>query len=124
MTPMERILAIVPDFPGYQGVADRRKSDEVVRANVGERLASLPEDHHAAQLERLLARCEFANAQAFSHFEDDPNPQRIAAILDADADLLEGAKSLESGTPADLDRVLTHFEGTLDRRDSAMLAVH
>jgi len=128
MTPIERIRAAITDFPGYEGVEQRRRSDEEVRSYVGEHLAALPESaaattlkEHAEQYDRLLARCEFMNVLAFEHFEGDPNPGRIALMLEADAELIATANDAASAD-ADLDRLLTGLEVLLDRRDAAMLA--
>lgn len=132
MTAIERIRAQAADFPGYEGgVEQRRLAEQQVRAFVGERLSALPEmkagaalEEHRAQYDRILMRCEFLNAAAFEHFEEDLTPDRIAAVLDADADLVDSATQLQSIEPADLDKSLTHFEETFDRRDAAMMAIH
>lgn len=107
MDAMQRILADIPAFAGYEEEAGRRSSDEQVRAFVGEALASLPRGQVD---EKLLLRCEFLNQHAFHLFNLDPRPDRIAAVLAADAALLDAV------TASDFDAL----ERAFDERDAAM----
>ncbi len=107
MDAIERIRADVPAFAGYDTGAERRLSDERLRAFVGESLAAMPPDKVDGG---LLQRCEFLNQRAFRLFDADPSPERIANVLEADAALLE---SLKGGDLAGVERAF-------ERRDAAM----
>ena len=121
MSALEDIRADIPDFPGCEGEAECRTSDEQVRSYVGERLAALPADGLSGEDKNLydsvLYRCEFMNQEAFRIFDEDRNEDRISAVLEADAALIAAAKSLDSGKTGD---ALKAIAEAFDRRDAAM----
>ncbi|MFN2448394.1 MAG: hypothetical protein ABR508_01185 [Candidatus Baltobacteraceae bacterium] len=129
MSVLERIKDRIGAFAGYETADGRRLADEQVRAYAGERLAALgagalealkPEERE--RYDRVLLRCEFRNQQTFSIFETGPGPQRIAALLDADALLLDAAASLQASGGPNLGARLRDVEAAFEKRDSAMTA--
>lgn len=127
MGALDTIRARIGDFAGYDDDDRRRLADEQIRAYVGERLAALPAvdvdtlpAEERARYDRVLLRAEFLNQHAFRSFEDDATPERIAALLAADEQLVEAAKELEQVQGPVLDGVLERLEQAFDRRDAAM----
>jgi hypothetical protein len=125
--PLESIRAQIGDFAGYEDIEQRRVADEQIRAFVGERLAELPaavvdalSPEERARYDRILLRSEFLNQPAFRVFEENPTPKRVAALLEADAQVLAAAKELENVQPDAIGDVLKRLEAPFDRRDAAM----
>jgi hypothetical protein len=124
---LENIRARIGDFAGYEDDDRRRVADEQIRAYVGERLARLPAvdvdtlpAEERSRYDRVLLRAEFLNQHAFRTFEDDATPERIAALLAADEQLIQAAKELEQVQGPVLDGILERLEQAFDRRDAAM----
>lgn len=127
MGALETIRSHIPDFSGHDDLEKRRIADEQVRAFVGERLVELPEavvgtfsPDERALYDRLLLRSEFLNQPAFHVFEERPTPERTTALLEADAELLEAAKNLETAKREDIEDILQRLEEAFDKRDAAM----
>ncbi len=127
MGALETIRSLIPDFAGYEDIEKRRVADEEVRAFVGERLAELAEalvesfsPEERALYDRVLLRSEFLNQPAFRVFEDKPTPERINALLEADAELLAAAQDLENANRENIGDILRRFEEAFDKRDAAM----
>lgn len=127
MELLENIRAEIGDFAGYDTESNRPIADEQVRAFVGERLAALPPvevdtlpPEERAVYDRVLLRAEFMNQLAFRAFEDRPQPERIASLLEADRELIAAAKDLTGVEGAKLDEILQRLERAFDRRDAAM----
>src|SRR5947209_4336878 len=120
---LERIRAEISEFPGCDGETECRLSDEQVRSYVGERLAALQNADFSQEqrdlYERVLFRCEFMNQQAFRLFDEHRSDQRISAVLEADAELVEVAKNL--GSDSNRGGVLQKLEAAFNKRDAAMM---
>lgn len=124
---LENIRARIGNFAGYDDVDRRRVADEQIRAYVGERLAALPaadidslSAEERGRYDRVLLRAEFLNQLAFHTFENRPTPERVAALLDADDELIQAAKDLERAGQEGLDGILERLERAFDRRDAAL----
>ena len=120
------IQRAIAHFSGYENEEKRRLADEQVRAFLGERLAELPESaieslspDERALYQRILYRCEFANQAALMHFVQFATPEIIAAVSQADSELVAIAGNLDGSKP--LATVLKHLEEVFDTRDRAML---
>lgn len=127
MDALERIRSTIADFAGYADGPQRRIADEQLRGFVGEVLAELSaaeidgfttEDR--AHYDRLLLRSEFINQEAFRAFDSDPTPQRIAATLQADVQVIEAACVLRAQTEGRSDGALAALSEAFDKRDAAM----
>jgi hypothetical protein len=124
---LENIRSRIGDFAGYDTETSRRIADEQVRAFVGERLAALPAVEidalpagERAVYDRVLLRAEFMNQIAFRAFEERPVNKRIAALLQADDELIAAANELARAEGDVLDGILQRLERAFDRRDAAM----
>lgn len=127
MGALDTIRALIPEFGGYEDVEKRRIADEQVRAFAGERLAELPAEivdsfspDEREIYDRLLLRSEFLNQPAFRVFEEKPAPERINAMLEADAELVTAAKELETAKPQNAGDILRRLNEAFDERDDAM----
>jgi len=131
MEPLELLRAKISGFPGYDGDLDRRRSDEYVRAYLGEALAELqarsgmlPHDL-GERLDALLLRLEFSAPRTFGAHNSVLGiaPRQydgeIAAEDLATIELAERAKSITVET---LGAYLDEVTAELDRRDAAMRA--
>ena len=117
MELLERIRLDIIDFAGYESEEHRRLSDEQIRAFVGEALASLSDGDVEAfdpslrdTYDRMLLRAEFMNQQAFSRFAQDATMEKIAAVLAADAALIDATRAMD----------LLGLDRAFDERDAAM----
>ena len=127
MGDIETIRAQIPEFAGYEDIEKRRIADEQVRAFVGERLAELPvqvvdtfSPEERTLYDGLLLRSEFLNQPAFRVFEEKPTPERINALLEADAELATAAKDLKAAKREDLGAISKRLNEAFDKRDAAM----
>lgn len=125
MDALETIRDQIPDFGGYGDRLARRASDERIRAYAGERLTALVaskglSDDERSAYDALMFRCEFTNQHAFHAFESHPEPGRISALLDADAQLVTLARSLGTPDCTDVRTVLQGLHDAFARRDAAM----
>ena len=124
---LESLRSKIPDFEGYLNEEDRRRSDELVRAYVGEALAAL-EGRVAPGADdprfgALLLRSGFMNQAAFKAFEyehlDDAQSDEIGACDLRLIELADRAPSLDAGG---VDSYLSEISEAFDARDRAMAA--
>jgi hypothetical protein len=127
MDVLDRIRAFIAGFAGYGEAASRRLSDEQIRAFVGEALAALPAveieqlpEEERLYYDRVLLRCEFINQEVFRVFDSDPTAARVAATLQADADVVEAAAQLGRLTSVTLNGALVRLHDAFEQRDAAM----
>jgi hypothetical protein len=127
MDPLELLNERINDFPGYATDTDRRRSDEMVRAFLGEMLADLQiklaplDDAVTSQIGDLLFRSGFTNQIAFRPYESvELSDAGVAEIATADVravDLADVAATVrKDGVPSFLADVTAAF----DARDAAM----
>jgi hypothetical protein len=112
----------IESYAGYTNDVDRQRSDEQIRAYVGEALARVrarlrPAGAAREALERLLVRCEFAD-QAVAHAFNavDVDADEIAATAAADRELVTLADRAGDVGAAELDAFLAQIGAALDRR--------
>ena len=127
MDPLELLNERINDFPGYATDTDRRRSDELVRAFLGEMLADLQaklaplDDAVGGQIGELMFRSGFTNQIAFRPYESvELSEAGIEEIATADVraiDLADVAATVrKDGLPSFLADVTEAF----DARDAAM----
>lgn len=126
---LERLCAKIPDFPGYQDEAARLRSDELVRAYLGEALAALAErlaplaPGTQEPLADLLLRTEFANQKIFGGSDHGEITAEAAEAIGASAlALLAAADQAPEVSEAAVAAYLATTEQLFDARDAAMLA--
>ena len=105
-------LQVTSGFPGYDDDVDRRRSDGLVRAYLGERLAELTariapiSSEHQQRIDALLLRAGFADPKAFSARNglatDAPNGATIDDIAADDVQTISVADRAESVDAANL----------------------
>jgi hypothetical protein len=112
----------IESYAEYTNAADRRRSDEQIRAYVGEALADLrerlsPRGADGEALERLLLRCEFAD-QRMAHAFDatSVDPQDVSATTAADRELVTLADDARRREAAGLATLLARIDAAFDRR--------
>jgi hypothetical protein len=112
----------IESYAGYTNDIDRQRSDEQIRAYVGEALARVrarlrPAGAASEALERLLVRCEFAD-QGVAHAFDavDVDADEIAATAAADRELVTLADRAGEVETAQLEPFLAQVGAALDRR--------
>ena len=124
MDVLQRIRAEIENFPGCESENECRLSDEQVRAYVGERLAAWNDndfsDGDRKLYERIMYRCEFMNQEAFRVFDENRDDKRIAAVLEADAELIDLAKTITNDSQ-NAGELLKKIDAALDKRDAAMM---
>ena len=125
----QRILTdTLPGFPGYGIDVQRRLSDELVRAYIGEALALLsgrltPDVISLTPLDELLLRCEFRNQVAFRAYEDaELDPQALEQTAQNDVRLVELAQRAPSINAESAPDFLAEVKRAFDERDHAMQA--
>lgn len=127
MDDADAVRAQIPDFPGYAVLADRRRSDELIRSYLGEALSELADRHadffadrHEAY-QRLLMRAGFMNQLAFHAFEyADEDEARQAAVAASDRAVLELADRASDVDASAIAAYLTGITVAFDARDAAM----
>lgn len=123
MGAIEQIRTEIAEFAGCEGESECRTSDAQIRAYVGERLAAIDGAKitgDARELyDRLLMRCEFFNQEAFRIFDENRSPERIAAVIDADAAVVSAAKRIQADG-GQLEPILKALAEAFDNRDAAM----
>lgn len=127
MDPLELLNERIHDFPGYETDTDRRLSDEMVRAFLGEMLADLQvklgplDEATASKIGDLMFRSGFTNQIAFRPYESlELDEAGIAEIATADAravDLADVAATVRKGGLAEF---LEEVTAAFDARDGAM----
>jgi len=128
----DEIIDVRTSVPGYAGHADvvsRRRSDQQVRAWVGERLAALrerlPLDGATAAFDDALFHCQFGDQHVIkaledAHFGDDAT---AAAVETEDAQLIAAAAGSERVDAAGLSAFITRVSDALRERTAAILAL-
>jgi hypothetical protein len=112
----------IESYAGYTNDVARQRSDEQIRAYVGEALARLRERLRPAgaaseALERLLVRCEFADQAAAHAFDSvEVSADEIAATAAADRELATLAVRAGDVAAAELEPFLARVGVALDRR--------
>lgn len=132
MDPLEQLRAKIAGFPGYDGDLDRRRSDEFVRAYLGEALTELaarcgeltPELQQ--RVDALLLRMEFSDPKSFAMHRLVANMPAISSdggeVAEEDVaavELADRAPEVDAGSVA---RYLDDITATLDSRQTAMRA--
>ncbi|MGD0476036.1 MAG: hypothetical protein ABSB70_22835 [Candidatus Velthaea sp.] len=112
----------IESYAGYTNDIDRQRSDEQIRAYVGEALTRLRERLHpqaaaGEALERLLVRCEFAD-QGVAHAFDAVNvgADEIAATAAADRELVRLADRANDVDAAQAGSLFAQIAAAFDRR--------
>jgi hypothetical protein len=130
MALLEQVQAVIPEFAGYGAEAARRHSDELVRAYLGERLASFAAAHsgdlgdQGDAFDTLVVRCEFASHRGLRPFEDrDPDPAQHDALLTADLAVTALAADIGELKASEVGTFIARANAALDRREAAMRAV-
>ncbi len=131
MEALDELRAKIADFPGYEGDLDLRRSDEYVRAYLGEALAGIggrcalsPDVRQ--RLDEVLLRVEFADPRAFAahRVAGASAPQDgVRAVAQADAatvELADRAASVDAGSAAPF---LDDVVAVLGERDAAIRAI-
>jgi hypothetical protein len=129
MEPLEQLRAKIANFPGYDGDMALRRSDEYVRAYLGEALSELAARHimppeFVQRLDDLVLRLEFADPRLFGSRHDvvatkSSDGGAVAAADVATLALADRAASLEAASAGSyLDEITT----ILDERDAAIRA--
>jgi hypothetical protein len=127
----EDLTAPASPVPGYAGHGDavaRRRSDQQVRAWVGELLVDLqdrlPLDGVRERVEALLTRCEFADQHVVHAIEDDRfgADDFAAAIEDYDRKLVTAAAACPTVTAAELGGLIDAIERAFAERAAGIEA--
>jgi hypothetical protein len=119
----------VPGYAGHADVISRRRSDQQVRAWVGERLAALrerlPLDGTTEAFDDALFHCQFGDQHVIktledAHFGDDAT---AAAVEAEDAQLIAAAAGSERVDAAGLAAFITGVSDALRARTAAIIAL-
>ena len=133
MEPLEMLREKIAEFPGYDGDAERRRSDEYVRSYLGEALSdlgvrcALAEDVRA-RLDDLILRVGFADPHAFvNHHSHHTIAAKSGAdgggaVAAADAETIELADRAETVECAAVPAYLDEAGALLGRREEAIRA--
>ncbi len=133
MEPLQQLQAKISGFPGYGDDLDRRHSDVLVRAYLGERLAELaarlaPVSPDLQQrIDALLLRLGFADPKAFAArnglaADGSTKASAIDGIAADDLETIEIADRAGSIDASTLHAYLDDVTAAVDRRDAAMRA--
>jgi hypothetical protein len=118
----------VPDYAGHGDAVARRRSDQQVRAWVGELLVDLqdrlPLDGVRARVEALLMRCEFADQHVIRAIEDDRfgADDFAAEIENYDRKLVAAAEGCRTVTAPGLNALIDAIEGAFADRAAGIEA--
>ncbi|HEY8312912.1 MAG TPA: hypothetical protein VIG51_01955 [Candidatus Baltobacteraceae bacterium] len=122
MAALEQIRSAIADFDGYGDEESRRRSDQLIRSYLGERLAAYRSEHgDSGAFDALVLRCEFMDQRIFKAFESsNPDRGRIDALLAADLEVVALAGRTAALGLEDLPGFVNASNAALDRRDAAM----
>ena len=132
MDPLELLREKFVGFPGYDGDLDRRRSDEFVRAYLGEALTELaarcgelpPELQQ--RVDALKLRMEFADPQvvrdAPARFERSCELRDDGKVAEEDVAAVELADRASATDCGSVARYSDDVTATLDSREAAMRA--
>lgn len=131
MEASDELRAKIADFPGYGNDIELRRSDEYVRAYLGEALASIGTRCTLApdvrqRLDDLLLRVQFADPRAFAahriagEIEPEDGVRAVARADVATVELADRAASVDAESAAGF---LEEAVAALDERAAALRAV-
>lgn len=131
MEAPDELRAKIADFPGYGNDIELRRSDEYVRAYLGEALAAIGTRFTLApdvrqRLDDLLLRVEFADPRAFAthriagEIEPEDGVRAVARADVATVKLADRAASVDAESAAGF---LDEAVAALDERAAALRAV-
>lgn len=128
MDALTRIRAKINAFPGYTSEEDIRRSDQLIRAYVGEQLsemqARLGDASSDDALSSLLMRTSFANQRELRPLEEPKEVHReVEALFDADAALIDLADRASSVAGPDLAAYVASVGHAFDARDAALASL-
>jgi hypothetical protein len=118
----------VPDYAGHSDAVARRRSDQQVRAWVGELLVDLqdrlPLDGVRERVDALLVRCEFADQDVVRAIEDERfgAAEFAVAIEDYDRKLVAAAGACPTVTAAELSGLIESIERAFAERAAGIAA--
>jgi hypothetical protein len=118
----------VPDYAGHVDAVARRRSDQQVRAWVGELLVDLqdrlPLDGVRERVDALLMRCEFADQHVIRAVEDDRFREAdfATAVEDYDRKLVAAAEGCRTVTAAGLNALIDAIEQAFNARAAGIEA--
>jgi hypothetical protein len=129
MDPLAYVRRSIDHFPGYLDETDRRLSDELVRAYLGERLAQLKDRLSPldtvleSRFDDLLMRTGFTNQQAFKAFEYAKlDGVAVNGVATADATAIDTADRAASIDATAVAGYLDDVGHALDARNAAQTA--
>jgi hypothetical protein len=120
--------SLVPGYAGHGDAAARRRSDQQVRAWVGELLVDLQDrlalDGVRERVDALLMRCEFADQHVVHAIEDDrfAADDFAAAIEDYDRKLVVAAGTCSTVSAEGLSGLVEAIERAFDERATGIEA--
>jgi hypothetical protein len=118
----------VPGYAGHSDAAARRRSDQQVRAWVGELLVDLQDrlslDGVRERVDALLTRCEFADQHVVHAIEDDRfgRDEFAAAIEGYDRKLVAAAGACATVTAEELTGLVETLERAFAERSAGIEA--
>ena len=124
------LRAKIAEFPGYDGDAERRRSDEYVRSYLGEALSDLGvrcalASDARARLDELMLRVGFADPRDFVNHHvigTKAGADDGGAVASADAETVELADRAAGLDCAAAAAYLDEVESLLSRREAAIRA--
>ena len=130
MEPLETLRARIAEFPGYDTILERRRSDEYVRSYLGEALTEMAAGRtfpaeSQRRIEALVLRVAFADPKSFpvhAGAQARSNPSDMHAVTEADAATVELADQAAKVDAASAARYLDEIAAALDERDAALRA--
>jgi acyl CoA:acetate/3-ketoacid CoA transferase alpha subunit len=120
--------SLVPGYAGHGDAVARRRSDQQVRAWVGELLVDLqdrlPLDGVRERVDALLMRCEFADQHVVHAIEDDRfgQDEYAVAIEDYDRKLVAAAGVCTTVTAEELTALVDSLERAFTERAAGIEA--
>lgn len=128
MDTLNGLRSKIAEFPGYSSQTDRRRSEELVRAYLGEALVELERrtdplpSTTRATLDSLVLRTAFVNLSVFRAFENEPvDDVAVDRVASSDLGTVALADRVADIDPALLDVFLEEAHRLLDDRDATML---
>ena len=120
------LRAVLPAYAGHDAAADRRLSDQQVRAFAGELLVDLQDrvalEGVRSRFDALLMRCEFGDQHVIKALEDGRfgAPAAAAAIEACDRTLVEAAVAARTVMADGLDAFIGNLERAFNARAAAV----
>jgi hypothetical protein len=127
--PLDFLYSKIAGFPGYDGDAERRRSDEYVRSYLGEALTEFAArctltPQLQARLDDLVLRLEFADPHDFAirHNVAAKSVDDGGVVAAADAAAVDLADRAATCEPAAIGQYMDEVAAVLDNRASAIRA--